>query len=160
MKARWVAALAAIFTSLLAATIMSTPANAAVNSLFQSEAALTLCAQEIGAMSGVFLDPCDATQSSDLWSAPILGQTAEIINNHSHLCLSANNSTGVVDMEACAGRIGQDWKSINGGVFGGQLFQDISGTGFYLWQSSKSLVVLAAHDPTSSHDSWFFTQVA
>lgn len=159
MKVRWVAALAAISASLLAVTILSIPANAAGfgNAFFKSDAALTWCAQESGDKAPVFLDPCNADQPSDLWRGPGPTETGEIVNQHSGLCLTGDNSSHVVDLETCHNRIGQMWTSINGGTFGDQLYQDksVSGPGFYLWQSVKALQVRAAPDKTSTHDSWF-----
>ena len=79
-----------------------------------------------------------------------------IVNAHSHLCLTGNNSTGVVDLTPCTKAPGQEWLVHGGGVNGDLGFQDNSGTGDFLWQSVKTLQVRAAGDPTTSHDTWFY----
>jgi len=161
MKARTARTLGTISASILTITVLSAPAHAnAVGALFQSDAALTWCAQENGTTSGVFLDPCNPSQSSDLWTGPnvptVVGQ---IVNAHSDLCLTGNNNTGVVDLEPCRKSPGQLWKVHGGGVNGDLGFQADSGgpTGYYLWQSNRSLQVRSTGDPSSPHDTWFYS---
>lgn len=66
------------------------------------------CLAETGTQSGVYLSGCDTTNHSLYWEIPAEGGTGQIINEHSGLCLTANDA-GNVYLDTCGTNHVQLW---------------------------------------------------
>ena len=69
------------------------------------------CLAETGTSSGVYLSGCGTTNHSVYWEIPAEGGTGQIINEHSGLCLTANDA-GDVYLATCGTNHVQLWTRI------------------------------------------------
>jgi hypothetical protein len=67
------------------------------------------CLAETGTSSGVYLSGCGTTNHSLYWEIPAEGVAGQIINEHSGLCLTADDAGGVY-LGACGTNHVQLWK--------------------------------------------------
>jgi hypothetical protein len=66
------------------------------------------CLAETGTSSGTYLSGCQTTNHSLYWEIPAEGGTGQIINEHSGLCLTANDA-GDVYLGTCGTNHVQQW---------------------------------------------------
>jgi len=66
------------------------------------------CLAETGTQSGVYITGCGTTNHSLYWAVPAEGGTGQIINEHSGLCLTANDA-GNVYLDTCGTNHVQQW---------------------------------------------------
>jgi hypothetical protein len=69
------------------------------------------CLAETGTSSGVYLSGCATTNHSSYWEIPAEGGTGRIVNEHSGLCLTADDAGGVY-LGACGTNHVQLWTRI------------------------------------------------
>jgi hypothetical protein len=69
------------------------------------------CLAETGTQSGVYLSGCATTNHSLYWEIPAEGGTGHIVNEHSGLCLTANDA-GDVYLDTCGTNHVQLWTRI------------------------------------------------
>jgi hypothetical protein len=159
-------ALVVLAATLVGVTVLGTPAiaapaaqpNAVRYFTIWSFASRSYCAQEVGSTSGVFLDPCDTSNSSDLWYAPA-NDSLEIKNKHSGLCLSVSGLDAGVYLHTCqAGATAQEWIGAPNSKLGGIVIAQ-EHSNYFLWQSNKSLQQRVSVDLNSVHDTWGTTFV-
>jgi len=100
--------------ALLTATAFTAPgAKAATNyyELAWGEYGTGGCLAETGTDSGVYLSGCSTTNHSVYWEIPAEGGTGHIVNEHSGLCLTADDAGGVY-LGACGTNHVQLWTRI------------------------------------------------
>jgi Ricin-type beta-trefoil lectin domain len=107
-----IAAAALFCLAMLAATGLTAPgAKAATyHELYWGQGG-TLCLAETGTQTGVYLSDCNTTNHSLYWAIPAEGGTGQIINEHSGLCLTANDAGGVY-LATCGTNHVQLWTRI------------------------------------------------
>jgi hypothetical protein len=71
----------------------------------------SFCLAETGTASGVYLSGCGTTNHSLYWEIPAEAGTGQIINEHSGLCLTANDAGGVY-LATCGTNHVQLWTRI------------------------------------------------
>jgi hypothetical protein len=93
----------------LAATALTAPgANATTYHELEWGTASGTCLAETGTQSGVYLSGCGTTNHSLYWAVPAEGGTGQIINEHSGLCLTANDANDVY-LDTCGTNHVQLW---------------------------------------------------
>jgi hypothetical protein len=107
-----IAAAPLLCLALLAATTLTAPGAKAATyyELAWGQPGVT-CLAETGTTSGVYLNGCDTTNHSLYWEIPAEGGTGQIINEHSGLCLTANDA-GDVYLGTCGTNHVQLWTRI------------------------------------------------
>lgn len=146
MTRRLLAALAAPLLSLavLAATTFIAP-SAGATSYFRMYGGYQsgLCLVQTGTTDAVYVtnSACSSTNHSVYWAVPAEGGQGQVINEHSGMCLTANDA-GAVYMDTCGTNHVQLWNRIKYTVSGmsWDLFQNVH-TGGYLWIRSTDAVV-------------------
>jgi len=94
---------------LLAATALTAPGAKAASyyELYWGQTGAS-CLAENGTTTGVYLSGCSTTNHSLYWEIPAEGGQGQIINEHSGLCLTANDA-GDVYLAACGTNHVQLW---------------------------------------------------
>jgi hypothetical protein len=95
--------------AMLTATALTAPGAKAASyyELFWGESS-GQCLAETGTQSGVYLAGCGTTNHSLYWEIPAEGGTGQIINEHSGLCLTADDAGGVY-LGTCGTNHVQQW---------------------------------------------------
>ena len=104
-----IAAAPLFFLAVLTATALTAPGAKAATyyELYWGQSG-TYCIAETGTQSGVYLGGCATTNHSLYWEIPAEGGTGQIINEHSGLCLTANDA-GNVYLDTCGTNHVQLW---------------------------------------------------
>jgi hypothetical protein len=97
---------------MMAATALTAPGAKAASyyELYWGQSGAT-CLTETGVETGVWLGGCGTTNHSFYWAIPAEGTTGQIINEHSGLCLTANDAGGVY-LATCGTNHVQLWTRI------------------------------------------------
>jgi Ricin-type beta-trefoil lectin domain len=131
----------------MAAPLSMPPGNGTFFQL-ESQAGNSLCMQESGTTSTVFLGTCSPTNKADLWYAPT-NDISEIANLRTGLCLSVTGYAAGTYLHTCApGQTAQEWNA-----YGISEIRNTH-TGYCLWQSTTVIQQRNSCNPNNVHDLW------